>query len=289
MKSYSKWKDSEVKKLFNCIEKIKEKNGSLLDGFKDFAKKTKRKTNSIRNYYYLEVEDLKTDPERVKKMGIDLAIHNVQNPDRFSKEETEKLVTKILQLKCLGVSVRKACLQLANNSPENMLRYQNKFRSVVVKDKPLYNKCLANLKKIGLSENKKLEKNENIIYMKKVEDKKITDDDINSLFLGLVKLIKRNAVESIEKNLIDEAEFANNGLRENFIKLAKLEKDIEDKERQLDKEQEKNKMVMEENFKLKTQLASLISKKIPNNHKNKSVFKYLNDLKSQGKEIRTKI
>lgn len=284
MKHYSKWKDSEVKSLFNCITKIKEKNTSLLEGFKEFAKKTKRKANSVRNYYYLEIEDLKNNPERAKRLGIDLSLHNIQNPERFSKQQTEKLVMDILRLKCLGVSVRKACLQLANNCPENMLRYQNKFRSVVKKDKVLYDKCLINLKKMGLSEAKKPEKSGNIIYMKKTQERKITDDDINSLFLGLVKLVKRRAIESAERK--NEFGDSNNGLNQNLIKLAKLEKVIQDKEVQLQKEREKIEIIKEENFRLKTQIASLTSKKL---HKNKSISKYLNDLKATGKEIKTKI
>lgn len=72
--------------------------------------------------------------------------------------------------------MRKACLKLANNSAEEMLRLQNKFRSVMKKNRALYNKCLLNLKKNGLSEPKKekrLEKSENVIYLKRPEEKKI--------------------------------------------------------------------------------------------------------------------
>lgn len=290
VKDFSKWKEEEVKSLFECMEKTKKNNKSLLDGFREFAKKSKRKTNSIRNYYYLEVENLKNNRERVKKLGINLSAHNIQNPAKFSPDETEKLVTEILRLKCLGFSVRKACLKLANNSAEEMLRFQNKFRSIIKKDRPLYNKCLMNLKKAGLSEqnkSKSIEKSENVIYMKKPEEKKLTEQDVNSLFLGLVRLVKKNAIESIEKDLVSEAEFANSTLRETLIKVSNLQKEIEIKGCELNKEKEKNKLIAEENFKLKTKVADLIGSKI--NHRNKSLSKYLQDIKNKGIEIKTKI
>ncbi|MDD4110654.1 MAG: hypothetical protein PHS54_03775 [Clostridia bacterium] len=290
MKEFSQWKDAEVKGLFDCIEKIKKANRSLLCGFREFARKYKRKANSVRNYYYLEVENLKKDKERRKRLNIDLSIHDIQRPSKFCNNETEKLVTEILRLKCLGFSIRRACLKLANNSPEIMLRYQNKFRSVMKDNRSLYNKCLLNLRKNGLSESKEKQKeHNNIIYMKKPEERKLTDEDVNSLFLGLVKLVKKNAIDNIEKDLSSETEFANMALRETLMKVANLEKEIDNKKQELNKEQEKNKQILEENFMLKTKLANLISEKLRKNVKNKSLTKYLRDIKDKGLQIKTKI
>jgi hypothetical protein len=300
MKEFSRWDDSEVKKLFDTIIKIKNANRSLLEGFREYARKTKRKANSVRNYYYLEVSDLKNDPERAKRLGIDIAEHTVQNPIKFSNNETEKLVTEILRLKCLGFSVRKACLKLADNDVEQMLRCQNKFRSVMNTDKTLYNKCLQNLKKNGLSENKyvqqkidKLSKDKNkegkIVYMKRPEVKRLTDEDVNSLFLGLVKLVKKSAIENLEKDLISETEFANSTLRNTLVKLTNAEKELEDKKRELDKAERKNKVIAEENLDLKTKMATLMSDKIIKGNKGKTLAKYLKEIKDRGIEVKTKI
>jgi hypothetical protein len=296
MKEFCAWKDKEVKKLFDCIERVKRNGGVLLDGFREFAKRTNRKTNSVRNYYYLEIENLKRDLKRAERLGINIGLHSVQRPDKFSSGQTETLVTEILRLKCLGYSVRKACLKLADNSAERMLRYQNKFRSVLKKNKELYNKCLENLKKSGLlnQKNEKIIKNEdknkgNVVYMKKQDEKKLTDEDIKNLFLGLVRLVKRNAVENIEKGLISEAEFANNILRDNLVKVANLEKQISVKNLEIEKEKEINKNITEENFKLKTKIADLFNGKIVKAYKNKSLAKYLRDIKEKGIEIKTKI
>lgn len=288
MNTYSQWQDSEVKKLFDCIEKAKDNNKSLLEGFRYYAKKMKRKPNSVRNYYYLEVENLKKDISRAKRLGIDLSKHEVQKPDKFSEEETENLVTEILRMKCLGYSVRRACLKIANNSAEEMLRYQNKFRSVVKNNNTLYNKCLATLRKEGLTKKIYPSNKGNVVYLKKPEDKKLTDDDVNSLFLGLVKLVKKTAIESLEKDFISEVEFANSTLRQTLVKVSTLEKVLETKNKELDVEKNKNQQTLEENISLKAQIATLINKKTQPN-KNKSLSKYLQEIKEKGVQIKTKM
>lgn len=285
MKNFSQWKEAEVKSLFNYVEKAKANNKSLLEGFREYARKSKRKANSVRNYYYLETEQLKRDKERAKRLGIDVSKHNINHADKFTPEETEKLVLEILRLKCLGNSIRKACLKLGNNSVEEMLRYQNKFRNVMKNNRPLYNKCLLKLKESGLS---KEPRNENVIYMKKPEERKITDEDVNTLFLGLVKLVKKNAIENIEKNLLKNAELANSTLRESMVRLASLEKEVEYKTAELNNINEKNRIISEENLALKTKIAGLMGEKLVKS-KNKSLTKYLRDIKEKGLEVKTKI
>lgn len=44
MKHFSQWEDSEIKSLFNCMLKTKKSNKSLLEGFREFAKKNKKKS-----------------------------------------------------------------------------------------------------------------------------------------------------------------------------------------------------------------------------------------------------
>lgn len=290
MKKFSQWKESEVKKLFSCIEKAKSNNRSLLDGFREYAKKTKRKANSVRNYYYLEIENLKNNPERAKRMGVDLSIHDINRSEKFTLQETENLIMEILRLKCLGYSIRKACLKLGNNSVEEMLRFQNKFRNVMKSNRVLYNKCITNLRKQGLSEPLKNPiKNENVVYMKRPEEKKLSEEDVNSLFLGLVKLVKKSALENIEKKLIEETDIANSTLRRTLVKVSSLEKIISEREEQLKKIEEKVKSVLEENFSLKNKIANLMGEKIVKHSKNKSLTKYLKGIKEKGLEVRTKI
>lgn len=288
MNKISKWNDKEVKKLFLMVEKTKQENSSLLDAFRSYAKKTNRKPNSVRNYYYQEISLLRNNPERAKALGIDVSLHEINNSNKFSKDETKKLVKAILRQKCMGVSVRKACLNLAKNDVNKMVRYQNKFRSIAKFDKELYNQCFTELKEEGLV-NKEEKKGSNVIYMKKQPERKLSDEDVNSLFLGLIKLVKKTAVEDVEKELSSEAEFANSTLRKTLTKLAVAEKTIDTLSEKLEMAELNINSLQEENMQLKTKIATYLSEKLVKTNKNKSLTKYLRDMKEKGNEVKTKI
>lgn len=290
MKNYSKWKDEEVKNLFKEVEKIKRENKSLLVAFKNYAKKSNRKPNSVRNYYYQEVSSLRDDSSRVKKLGINIVEHEICQAEKFSNKEAEDLVLEILRLKCMGLSVRKACLKLANNSINEMVRYQNKFRTTIKNNKKLYDNCMQRLKIEGLSSKKEKAK-ENVIYMKRPGERKLTDSDINSLFLGLIKLVKKSAAEGLEQGLVSEAQFANETLQKTLVKLKRSEQMIEQIMEENSKLKAIQNKVKEENLSLKTRIAQLMSNKIlkNTNNKNRSLAEYLKEMRQKGKDIKTKI
>lgn len=287
MKKIVKWDNNQIKKLFLTVEKTKDENKSLLEAFKIFAKKTGRKQNSIRNFYYHEVENLKNNNERAKVLGIDVSKHNIVLPEKFSNEETKNLVKEILRRKCLGFSTRKACLELANGDVNKMIRFQNKFRSVVATSREIYSQCLDELKREGLGE-KEIKKG-NIILMKKQEEKKLNDDDINSLFLGLIRLVKKSAAQSVAKEFESESEFAANALRNSLSKLAIANQKIENLSAELIKIKEQKERFEEENISLKTKIAQMMSDKVEKLNKNKSLAKYLREMKDNGAELKTKI
>ena len=55
----------------------------------------------------------------------------------------------------------------------------------------------------------------------------LSDSEINSLFLGLVKLVKKAAEESAEASSLQEAKSANKSLREAIVALAEKEREVE--------------------------------------------------------------
>ena len=57
-------------------------------------------------------------------------------------------------------------------------------------------------------------------------NKKITDDDINALFSGLVKIVKRSAIDSVEQELKTECNEANENFRATLIDLNKKEAEL---------------------------------------------------------------
>lgn len=73
----------------------------------------------------------------------------------------------------------------------------------------------------------------NIASVKTLKNKPLTDSDINALFLGLVKLIKKNATLEISEDIKKDCFEANENFRQSLIDLNRTEA-------LLKKEQEKN-------------------------------------------------
>ncbi len=163
------WSDGEVKALFKEVESVKADGLSLKEAFLSHAQRYGRKQNSVRNYYYHEVDNLLGDAGRCKRLGIDISVHDKTHFESFDKLAEENLFEEIEKLLSEGLSVRSACLKLSGGDLTLMTRYQNKYQNMK--------------KKLGA---------ENVIPFRQ---KLLTESDINSLFLGLVKLIKKTALE----------------------------------------------------------------------------------------------
>ena len=242
VKNYSKWKDQEVVELFRFVEKQKAAGECLTNIFINFAKQTKRMPNSVRNYYYAELCNLMQNPTRCQKLQIDISLHKKIEPKEFTEDETKTVVTKILQMTAKGMSVRKACQTLANGEISLMVRYQNKFRSVVQKDKTMYNSCLQ---RVGEEVKLKTKTPNNII---KMPDRRnvLTESDINSLFLGLVKLVKKQTQDDLCKTYEKDKQKANDMLRKTLVEIAEKDNIIKQLRKQFKVlKQEKEKLCEE--------------------------------------------
>lgn len=224
------WENNEVKELFSVVEDYKEKNKSLREAFALHAEKYGRKPNSVRNYYYHEVDNLKADGKRLRNLGINLDKHNKTSIIYFSQEEEEKLMQDIDKMVKSGVSVRKACYNLSGGDVGQMLRYQNKYRNFLAK---------TTLIKQEKSEFDK----SNVITFKKTQPKTLTDGEVQSLFMGLVRLVKKTAIEESEERYRKIISEANENLRKAIFAL-------HNKERDYDKLKEEFKRVKTENSSL---------------------------------------
>ena len=200
------WNDNEVKDLFETIEKAKKGNQALKEAFVSHAKKYSRQPNSVRNYYYHEVDNLWKDKKRAFALQIDLTKHQKTSINYFSEEQEQALMNKIKSLVASGYSVRKACFTLENGNVGEMLRYQNKYRNYISKSSP--------------------KKQDNIIKFSNSKHDKLTENDINSLFLGLVRIVKRSAMDEVASKFKEEKENANTMLRKAIVDLNKKEKEI---------------------------------------------------------------
>lgn len=200
------WTKSEICKLFSLVEEYKQKNKSLLKAFELFATKFARKTNSVRNFYYSQLKIFENEPNLAKDFNINLEYHKKGEQKFFSSEELELSMSKIDTLLKKGFSVRKACQQVAGGNIAEMLRLQNKYHS---------------------EKHKKFEsKQASKVLVMPARKAFLSESEINSLFLGLVRLVKKSAEESAEQNLGNQIKTANFELRKSIKCLAEKEREV---------------------------------------------------------------
>ena len=208
------WDDKEVKALFSKVENLKQNKEPIVLAFSEHAKLFSRKPNSVRNYYYHEVDNLCSDQARAKKLGIDLSKHNKTHFKNFDKVQEGDLFGQIDKMTSRGISVRAACLKLSGGDLNLMTRYQNKYQ---------------NMKRKLVQKQKSTQKPGDIIPFRQTRQT-LSDSDLNSLFLGLVKLIKKNAQEEVLQK-ISPNEFLKNtlaSLSEKTAQVTELKSQLED-------------------------------------------------------------
>ena len=234
------WDNQEVKDLFTSIEKIKADGQPLRKAFMEHAHKYSRQPNSVRNYYYHEIDNLEQDKSRLNQLGIDLDKHKKNTIQYFSKDEEEQLMEKIDALVENGCSVRKACLSLSNGDVNQMLRYQNKYRNYKDKQKPM--------------------KKDNIIKFAKKKDK-ISESELQALFMGLVRLVKRSATEEVNEQVKSTMERASQELRKTIVALNNKEREYRELKDSFMKIKEENSKLVKDMFKLKCDKAGKLRQK----------------------------
>ena len=120
---HSGWSEAESKLLWETADEAQQQGLPLKQVFEQIASQTGRRPNSIRNYYYAQA--------RLREDGAHRAARFVP----FTEPEVKQLIENVLRGRAKGQSVR-ACLQeLSGGDHSLMLRYQNKYRSVL-KNRP---------------------------------------------------------------------------------------------------------------------------------------------------------
>lgn len=212
------WNDDEVKSLFNEVEYCKNNQQALRMAFVLHAKKFKRKPNSVRNYYYKEVDNLASNEQRCKSLGIELEKHQKTHFVAFDEKEEEKLLNDVSEMVANGKSVRAACQILSGGNLSLMTRLQNKYQNS--------------------------KKKENNVIPFRQKQKLLTENDINSLFMGLVKLIKKTAIEDFMEKTKLEKQSSSFLLKKAFLDLNKKDKQIADLRADFEKLKEENKTLL---------------------------------------------
>ncbi len=117
------WRQDEIDLLCSAVNEAADKGTPLRDVFADVGERLSRKPNSIRNFYYARVRETPQLSTR-------------QAPFRaFTPDELHQLLRGVLMGRGQGESVRACVTRMSGGDKAGMLRYQNKYRSIL-KNKP---------------------------------------------------------------------------------------------------------------------------------------------------------
>lgn len=139
--AHAGWKTEEESLLFTEVEHGRESGRPLKAVFDAVAKKTGRRPNSIRNYYYLKI---KQDENRAACAARCTAFVP------FTDAEIRSLLRTVLTEQARGISVRACTLQMGGGDNKAMLRYQNKYRSLIKNNPELVHEVVAELRSEGI-------------------------------------------------------------------------------------------------------------------------------------------
>ncbi len=132
------WHQEENDLLFSAVRQAGETGTPLRDVFVSVGEQLRRKPNSIRNYYYAKVKE---EPELAPGKSTFRA---------FDREELHQLLRDVLVAKGQGESVRACVIRRAEGDRSAMLRYQNKYRSVLKNRPELLEQVAEELRREGL-------------------------------------------------------------------------------------------------------------------------------------------
>jgi len=120
MKGFTK---TQKKELFNLAKKAKREGSTLCEVFESFAKKYGKASGSVRNFYYKSVSTGEAVGLEAKKLKP------------FTPQEENELIKRALAERKNTGSLRRALLNIAGGDPVLALRYQNKFASLLKKQR----------------------------------------------------------------------------------------------------------------------------------------------------------
>jgi hypothetical protein len=220
------WQDEEKLMLWDEVKKAQKIGAPLKRVFESVARSTGRKPNSVRNYYYM----------KVKETGEIEQKPSTFTP--FTKEEIYTLLRTLLASGAKGESIRGASLRLACGDKTLMLRYQNKYRSLIKTGRSIVEKVMSDMDRDG-------EK-----YLSPYESHKA------SVNLGRDnKYIPENVAKVLVSSDVDIKNFF-----KGLAKIASLAASKINNEEELGELEEQNKSILKENATLNASIKELRTK-----------------------------
>ncbi len=132
------WTQEENDLLWKEIQAAADSGAPLRGVFEKTGQALGRKPNSVRNYYYMHIKD---------QSGREL--RRASPFEAFTPEEIHGLLRHVLIFRGQGRSVRAAVMDLSGGDRARMLRYQNKYRSILRKKPSMIMDVMEELQKEG--------------------------------------------------------------------------------------------------------------------------------------------
>ena len=138
-RSRAGWHEDETTRLFTAVKEASASGAPLRSVFESLSGDLGRKPNSIRNYYYACL-----------RQRPDAAYLRAAPFTAFTPEETHQLLRQVLMARGQGVSVRACVMDMAGGDHSRMLRYQNKYRTVLKHRPEMIESVREELRREGL-------------------------------------------------------------------------------------------------------------------------------------------
>lgn len=135
----SGWHEEETQQLLSAVKAADSTGTPLRSVFEDLSRNLGRKPNSIRNYYYAR---LRRQEGEALQRAAPFAV--------FTPEETRELLRQVMMARAQGSSVRSCVMRMAHGDHRAMLRYQNKYRTIMKHRPELAAQVMEELRQEGL-------------------------------------------------------------------------------------------------------------------------------------------
>jgi hypothetical protein len=142
----SGWSEAEEELLRERLSNAAHEGTPLREVFDTVALDTGRKPNSVRNYYYTALRSHfagSEEPALVRRERSSFT--------PFTDDEIRQLLKNILSKQASGMSVRACAMALGGGNRSRMLRFQNKYRSLLKNRRPLVEDVMRSMEAEGVS------------------------------------------------------------------------------------------------------------------------------------------
>lgn len=147
MKGFS---PDEIKRLIYLADKYKREGKSLSEVFSRFAAESGRAKGSVRNFYYNLLSGAENGDERCLNY-LKGTVLKSEKFDKFTRKNEEAMLENIFTAVGQGKSVRRAIIDLSCGDEKTILRYQNKYRNLILKNRPLVERVVEKVRQKGIN------------------------------------------------------------------------------------------------------------------------------------------